>query len=262
MRTGRVLLVRLALLGFVVSCNFDAAFKRYCENNPRCLPDSGIRPEAGTGPDSGSGLEAGTGPDSESGLEAGTGPEAGIGPEAGQSFDVNVVDATQFIPTPKNCGPSTPCVGPREVCHPFGQVCMQTCTSSADCPPWLDTCAEIPDSKGPGHASKVCNCTSGQVCNNYASGFTCNPSDNLCEPLCASPQDCSGFQPARTCVQKIGVCLSTSPPCFSSAECPSAAQPRCDPVSSRCVGCLMPSDCAGRPDSLTQCSSDGSCVSQ
>jgi hypothetical protein len=41
MKTGGIpTKTMLALLG-VASCNFDAAFKRYCDNNPRCQADAG-----------------------------------------------------------------------------------------------------------------------------------------------------------------------------------------------------------------------------
>jgi hypothetical protein len=50
------------------------------------------------------------------------------------------------------------------------------------------------------------------------------------------------------------------PTCLSNADCPSAAQARCDPTNSRCVGCIQPADCAGRLDGLTQCSPGGACT--
>lgn len=217
-----VRLSMVALLAFALSCDFDAAFKHYCENNPQCKADAGT---------------------------------------AGQARDGGDAVSATPIPPPRTCGPTNPCATPFEVCHPFGLVCMTTCNSPADCPPWLDTCTAIRDAYGTVYTPKVCTCTSAQICNSYASIFTCNPSDNLCERLCATTQDCVGFQPPRVCDELSGLCVVVPPTCYSNANCPLAAQPRCDPFSLRCTGCVSPSDCAARLDGFTQCSPDGSCVS-
>jgi hypothetical protein len=201
------------------------------------------------------------GPDSSSDTMTVPGPDsaddAPIMPNPDGDSDAQV---TPELPLqPKNCGPANPCTSPNEVCHPLGQVCMTTCTTSADCPPWLDTCTDVRDPRGGGRTARVCGCTGAQVCNNYANGFTCNPFDNLCERSCQTQQDCSGFMPPRKCDTFSGWCQSTLPACANNADCPSASQPRCDPTASRCVGCIQPSDCAGRSDGLTQCSPGGAC---
>ena len=232
MRSGSLL---VALLGIVASCNFDAALKRYCENNPQCVRDSSVGPELGWG------------------------PETSSGPETSPPLDAGDAADSMPIPPPTICSPSLPCIGPREVCHPLGQVCMTTCTGPADCPPW-DTCAELRD-RGSGPGTKVCTCTSAQVCHSYANDFTCNPTDNLCERLCASAQDCSTFQPARVCDPFYSVCVSATSSCSVNTDCPSADQPHCDPNGLRCTGCVGPTDCSSRTDGLTQCSPSGSCVS-
>ncbi len=240
MRLARPL---LALLGLAASCDFNAAFKRYCEKNPQCLADAGSGPETGSALDAADAVVAVDAVDAVLAVDAGSSPR---------------------IPPPRTCGPSGECQNPKEVCHPFGQVCMMTCDTSADCPPWLDNCVEIRDPGSAVRAPKVCACTSAQICNSYANSsatvFTCNPSDNLCEPLCASAQDCAMFQPPRVCDQASGRCQITSSPCSGNADCPSAAQPRCDPGSQRCTGCVSPGDCASRTDGFTQCSPTGSCV--
>lgn len=137
---------------------------------------------------------------------------------------------------------------------------MTVCNTAADCPRYLDTCVEIKDPSGNARTPKVCTCTSAQVCNSYSAGFTCNPTDSLCERLCASSPDCSVFQPARICDQLSGLCLSATPSCSSNSDCQSASQPHCDSVTLRCTGCVTDSDCASRPDGLVKCGSGGSCV--
>jgi hypothetical protein len=210
----------VGLLGLLVACNFDAAFRRYCENNPQC--------DGGT-----------AGP--SDGLPGRDAADAGGPP----------------IPPPRNCGPYNPCPFATEVCHPFGSVCMQTCTTAADCPPWLDTCTEIRDPYGTVYTPKVCTCTLAQACNNYQDGFTCNPLDSLCERFCASTPECYSFQGPRVCDQVSGLCLLSSAICRSNLDCPTAIQPRCDPVILRCAGCVTFYDCAGR----TVCGPNGACIS-
>ncbi len=221
------MLVALVLAAFAGSCDFASAFQRYCANNPRCLTDAGA-------------IDAGM-IDAQA---AGDAADANNGPP---------------IPPPTNCGPSGGCATPSQVCHPFGQVCMNLCNTSADCPPYLDTCVEIRDPAGNVRTPKVCTCTSAQVCNTYSAGFTCNPADSLCEPLCASGGDCAMYQPPRFCDQLSGLCQSTIPSCSSGADC-SPGQPRCDPVTLRCTGCVTDSDCSGRLDGLVTCGVSGSCV--
>jgi hypothetical protein len=211
----------VSLLVLTTACNFDEAFRRYCENNPQC--DGGT-----TRPSDGSAAR-----------EVVSGPP---------------------IPPPRNCGPYNPCPYPGEVCHPFGLVCLQSCTSAADCPPWLDTCTEIRDPNGTVWTPKVCTCTRAQVCADYQDGFTCNSLDGLCERLCATTPDCYGFQGPRVCDQLYGLCLLSSAICRSNADCPTAIQPRCDPVILRCAGCATFYDCAGRPDGRTVCGSNGTCA--
>jgi hypothetical protein len=138
---------------------------------------------------------------------------------------------------------------------------MQTCITLKDCPTWFDSCSELHDNKGALYPQKVCDCTSNDSCSSYAGAFLCNKLDGLCERSCASSQECSGFEPIRTCDIKSALCLLLTSSCASSAGCVSAAQPRCDLVIGRCVGCSLPSDCAGRLDGQTECSSGGACVS-
>lgn len=238
----------LALLGAASSCDFDAAFRRYCEQSGECAKDASAGPEATAGPEASSGPEVNSGPEVSSELDVGLGRDSEDSRAGGR------------IPPPKMCNRNNDC-GPYEICHPFGQVCMRTCNSNTDCPPWLDTCVEIRDPSGNVRAPPVCQCSSAQICDSFNSGFTCHPMDHLCERLCANAQDCGIFQPPRTCEQVSGLCQTTTPPCASNADCPYATQPHCDLVTRRCLGCTSAADCADRSDGLTQCSPNGSCES-
>jgi hypothetical protein len=260
-RLFRNLLV--AALGLGGACNFDSAFERYCSNNPHCAADAAtgretgpeaapeVAPEIGveTGPEAGPEAEPDAGPDAalQSPVDFGQGPWSGR-------------DGGQIVRPPRSCQSRNDCF-PNEICHPFGQVCMSVCTTSADCVqlPGLDTCAEIRDQGGVAITPKVCTCTASQFCESY--GSRCNSTDNLCERPCYTDWDCLMFQPPRACDKMSNVCQGSIQFCLSNADCPSAAQPRCDPVSAWCVGCVDSSDCAGRVDGFSQCSPVGSCVS-
>jgi hypothetical protein len=236
----------LTLFGFATACDFDGAFNRYCENNPHCQADAGPTLEVGAEV----GLEVGA----EVGLEVG----AEVGAEVGQISEVNDAELKPLIPPPKNCTSPNDCSSPDEFCHPINHVCMKTCNSLTDCQPWpwLGSCSDTPG--GPTHGPKVCSCTF-QSCNNYSNLLTCNPSGGLCERVCGTDQDCSGFQPPRICDLPTGLCQPIPRTCSGNTDCP-PAQPRCDPASSLCTRCVSPADCAGRPDGSSQCSPAGICV--
>jgi hypothetical protein len=225
----------LGLLGLATGCNFDAAFQRYCKDNPQCQQDSGTGGNLNGSPDSGSGQK----------LDGGSG--------WGQLP----------MQPPRSCLSNAQCNTPSEICHPFTLICLLTCASAVDCPPWLGVCTEIVNPfSGVPLTAKVCLCTGASACNSYASGFTCHPGDGICEKLCSGPQDCTSFGSPRSCDLQTGWCVYSPPlpPCVSNADCPSPTQPRCDPGSFVCVGCLSAQDCIGWPGGLTQCSLTGACV--
>lgn len=226
----------LILLGGCL--DFDAAHRRYCQNNPQCAFDASTTPDTST----------------DAHLTPASGRDAPSDPPIAPS------DPPIDIPVPQNCSPSMPCPGPNQICHPFGYVCLQQCNSSADCPPWLDTCIEIRDPHGFVYTPKVCSCNTAQICDSYSSGFACNLLDNLCEKECAGTSDCAGFQPPRLCDELIGLCVANIQICYVNSNCPSPTQPRCDPVSGRCVRCGSNDDCAGRGDGFVRCKDDGTCV--
>jgi len=234
----------LSLLG-LASCNFDAAFKRYCENNPRCQGDAGPKLEAAPASDVAPASDPWPTPDAPPTLEVGQGSE------------VNDADFRPPIPPPKNCSPPNVCSSTGEFCHPLSQICVKTCNFPSDCPRWLDSCS---DSRGgPPRGQKFCAC-SATSCNGY-SGFVCDPMDGLCKPICATDQDCSGGQVSRICDVPSGVCQTIPQTCSSNADCTSPAQPHCDPASLLCTRCVTSADCADRSDGgPLQCGPGGSCV--
>ena len=230
MKTGRIATRAMLALFGLASCNFDAAFKRYCENNPRCQADAA--------------------PTLEVGLDVGL----DVGLEAGQGSEVNDAESRPAIPPPKSCASPNDCSNADEFCHPQSQVCLRTCNGPSDCPTWLGSCLDI--SGGPTRGKKVCSCTA-LSCNSYGR-FVCD-SDGQCKPICSIDQDCSGFLQSRTCDPSTGLCKVIPQTCSVSADCP-LMQPRCDATSLVCSGCLSSADCAGRPDSSLQCGPSGGCV--
>jgi hypothetical protein len=238
MKTGGIATKAMFALFGLASCNFDAAFNRYCDNNPRCQSDAG--PIADMGPDVGQDVV----PD--------------FVPDVGPGSEVNDAASQPAISPPKTCASLTDCSASDEVCHPISQVCVKTCNGPTDCPAWLGSCSDIrggPTTRGP----KVCSCTF-QSCNNYSSNFTCNPSGGLCERACGNDQDCLGALPPRTCDLPTGLCVPIAQTCSVSSDCP-PMQPRCDPTSLVCTECVSSTDCAGRSDGGSlQCGPAGGCV--
>jgi hypothetical protein len=237
-KTQLLVLIFTPALG-MFACNFDAAMDHYCANNPRCFRDAGV-----------------PGPRDASSNDSPVADAAGPSPDAA----ADLAPSPPIWP-PMSCGTSNGCNGPSQICHPFAQVCLALCTSVADCPSYLDTCTEILDPEGNARTPKVCTCSSAQACNGYSAGFTCNPTDGLCERLCASTRECGFFQPMRFCDRLSGMCQSTTPSCSTNSDCHSPGQPRCDPVTLRCTGCVSNSDCSTRTDGLLTCGTNGSCVS-
>ena len=230
----------LAVPALLASCNFDEAIKRYCDNNPQCFADSGAASEV----------------PAQAAEDVLTGQDGLIGQDDAET------PGSPSIPPPANCGFGNNCSNPNEFCHPVARVCMQICKAPTDCPSYLDQCTDVVDPRsGSVVGPKVCSCSGLQACSSHGAGFVCNPPEMLCERPCATDQDCSGFQQARVCNQQTGWCQGAPPSCSANSDCPSAAQPRCDPMSQRCTGCKLGTDCAGRPDGFTQCSPTGSCVS-
>jgi hypothetical protein len=233
----------LALFG-LASCNFDDAFNRYCENNPRCHADAGPTSDAAPASDVAPTSDLRSTPDVAPTLEVGQGSE------------VNDAESRSTIPPPRNCSPPNGCSSTGEFCHPLSQICVKICNVSSDCPRWLDSCSDT--RSGSPRGQKFCSCTA-TSCNSYI-GFVCDSTDGLCKPICNTDQDCSGGQVPRTCDQMSGVCVPIPLTCSSNTDCTSQ-QPHCDPATLLCTRCVSAADCAGRTDGgALQCGSGGTCV--
>lgn len=228
-RAARLLLASASLsLGLLAaSCDFDAAYERYCAGNPACLAADGGDASA---------------------------PDGGFGGDGGSAGDASM----PWTP-PKNCQHESDCREHRELCHPVGKVCVPRCRTSADCPDDSD-CAPLVDLMGEPTFEKVCQCTSASRCAMASPGTTCSPVDNLCEKMCAGSADCSSFWPPRICDASSGACLLAPANCSTSADCASPTAPKCDPYLRRCSRCFTSGDCSARTDGLNDCDSLGACV--
>jgi hypothetical protein len=96
-----------------------------------------------------------------------------------------------------------------EVCHPNAKVCVQTCTSSADCPNAAKTC----DALSAADTTKICKCSTDALCQTDervdASTLTCSSAYKVCVPpgstpaACTKDADCSSGQ---SCNVGTGAC--------------------------------------------------------
>ena len=197
-----------ALIGLGLSCNFDAAFARYCSNNPYCRGDAA----------------------SDRGQDQ-------MSPQCQPMSRAMLMWqwSTQASAGRASCESSSDCPGPAQIC--IKQMCMTTCSANGDCPPGNDFCV---GSGGPGSEPPpglsgrygptrggLCICRSSYSCAAMANGFLCNPGDGLCEPPCYQPADCATFVPPRTCDTDDHLC---KPWCRSNMSCSGVlpAALRCD----------------------------------
>lgn len=216
----------LGLTALLGACNFDAAFSRYCQNNPHCNPDAGFGPEVKPAPPPDLGPSAG--PDLAPDLAPDLGPDAPFGPPPGRQ------DAGGVPPlwVPRSCNSPGDCIVPIETCHPSSRICIPTCQSSADCPSQFD-CIEVPGAPGdPNPPARICACSGTLACSQFSPSFRCNRFDNLCEPPCNSTVDCSMYWPARMC----------------------------NPYYNNCVECVISADCNNRSDGRSECDFTGRCI--
>ena len=218
----------LVLMVFVWSCDFDSAFRQYCDESGNC-------PDAASPPDTRTVADVPSEPD--------------LPPSPG--------DTAPPIRLPQPCGAGLHYCGPNELCHPLNQICMQKCIGDGDCPRelGLDRCDEVRVPGGPEHV-KVCKCSSWQACDKVASGFICSNEDRLCEPRCGETADCENFALPRVCEPVSGECKR---PCKDKWDCYDPEFPRCDQDTRLCKPCIDVYDCYGRPDGKSQCVS-GTCV--
>jgi hypothetical protein len=98
------------------------------------------------------------------------------------------------------CTDDTQCLE-SEICHPDAKVCVQTCTSSADCPDTAKTCAALSAT----NSQQICKCSTDALCNlgREEQDLACAPDSKVCAPKCTADVDCAEGQ---MCDTTAGVC--------------------------------------------------------
>lgn len=92
------------------------------------------------------------------------------------------------------CTADTDCTGEGEICHPTAGVCVQTCSTNADCPDSAKRCEAV----GGANIQKVCKCDTTALCQSDArvsdpENLAC--SSGVCAPTGTTgpgPTTCSG----------------------------------------------------------------------
>jgi len=94
-----------------------------------------------------------------------------------------------------------------ELCHPDAKVCVQTCTSSADCPDSRD-CSAL----SPTNTQTICKCSTSQLCNRdrEEADLACDPTYKVCVGKCSADADCAAGQ---TCDMTTSVCKAAAQTC-------------------------------------------------
>lgn len=102
-----------------------------------------------------------------------------------------------------------------EICHPDAKVCVQTCTTSSDCPNSAKECSALGGSSSM-KDSLICKCSTDQLCQgdtrvSDASALVCLSGSSVCgpkgtTPACTKDTDCASGQ----------VCDTTSGTCKAS----------------------------------------------
>jgi hypothetical protein len=106
------------------------------------------------------------------------------------------------------CTDNTGCLE-NEICHPTAGVCVQTCTTTADCPDSAKNCAAVSGT----NAQLICKCSTPELCQRDervadASTLTCLSGVSVCAPTgttagCTTNADCTGGQ---VCDTASGTC--------------------------------------------------------
>ncbi|ATB32430.1 hypothetical protein [Melittangium boletus] len=104
------------------------------------------------------------------------------------------------------CASDTDCLE-SEICHPQAGVCVQTCSSAADCPDSAKTCDPLS-----GTSNSICKCKTDELCQgdtrlSDASGLSCSTTYSVCTDQtatkCTSNAQCAANQ---TCNTTTGAC--------------------------------------------------------
>lgn len=116
-------------------------------------------------------------------------------------------------------------------------------------------CLGNPGALGPrcDKEKKFCICATDGDCTKNLRGRRCNTTERMC--TCLGDSDCG---PAFPLCAGLGLARTCTRPCTGNSSCTSAAAPRCDRSSGKCVACLTGEDCEAQPNGA-KCQA-GSCV--
>jgi Cys-rich repeat protein len=92
-----------------------------------------------------------------------------------------------------------------EICHPTAKVCVQTCTTTADCPESAKKCEALSST----NTQMICKCSTSELCARDERvtdvELACDTTTQVCVPKCTADTDCAAGQ---TCDTTAGVCKS------------------------------------------------------
>lgn len=153
--------------------------------------------------------------------------------------------------TELTCSTDADCLS-TELCHPGAKVCVQTCTTSSDCPSSAKTCGAI---SGSSETRLVCQCSTDALCaqDDRVSGTTlsCSTAYSVCVPpgsgtmpaKCTQNSDCKA---GETCDTASGACVAAAG-CTKDSDCSSGQA--CDTSSGACVASTVGQSCSGSSQS-------------
>lgn len=119
------------------------------------------------------------------------------------------------------CSADTDCLE-SELCHPDAKVCVQKCTSSAECPDTAKTCDVVSTT----NSQKICKCSTDALCNTgrETANLACSTTYNVCVPTCTTDTDCAAGQ---TCDTTTKQCKSTTTTPPEGQACTGEGQTTC-----------------------------------
>ena len=127
-----------------------------------------------------------------------------------------------------SCVTDADCTEANTICHPGALVCVQTCTSGADCPDSAKTCGAVSSTDD----RQICQCATDTLCaqGDLGTGAVCQEAWSVCTNACTGDTDCpTGFE----CDTATGQCTSGTASCQNNSEC--GAGKICDTQSNTCV---------------------------